>query len=163
MRLMLLLLVAALSVAACGGDADDTSKAGLPTTTVASRAAVATTVAADAPRSTTTAVASADELFPDVVAADVTRASDGTFSFDVTISSPYDTPDRYADAWRIVGPDGEVLGVRELLHDHAGEQPFTRSLAGVVIPEEVSVVVVEGRDQLNGWGGATVEVSVPQD
>ena len=104
---------------------------------------------------------SSDEFFPDVVEVEIAKSDVGTFDFDVTISSPYDTADRYADAWRIVAPDGTVLGVRELLHGHASEQPFTRSLAGVEIPDDVSVVVVEGRDQLNGWGGATVEVPVP--
>ena len=75
--------------------------------------------------------------------------------------SAYDTPERYADAWRVKGPDGAVLGVRELLHDHAGEQPFTRSLDGIEIPDGVQTVVVEGRDLANGWGGGTVEVPVP--
>lgn len=101
-----------------------------------------------------------DGLFPDVV--DVTVERDGdTFRFDVTISSPYDTPERYADAWRVVGPDGTVLGVRELLHDHQDEQPFTRSLSGVEIPAGVDTVTIEGRDQVNGWGGATLEVELP--
>src|SRR6056297_2161079 len=101
-----------------------------------------------------------DGLFPDVVDATVERDGD-TFRFDVTISSPYDTPERYADAWRVVGPDGTVLGVRELLHDHQNEQPFTRSLSGVEIPDDVDTVTIEGRDQVNGWGGATVEVELP--
>ena len=78
-----------------------------------------------------------------------------------TLSSSYDSPDRYADAWRVVAPDGTVLGVRELLHDHAGEQPFTRSLDGVEIPSDVDEVTVEGRDSANGWGGVTVTVDVP--
>jgi len=83
-----------------------------------------------------------------------------TFRFDVTVSSPYDTPERYADAWRIVAPDGTELGVRELTHDHAGEQPFARSLAGVVIPVDVTTVTVEGRDLVNGWGGGTQVVTI---
>ncbi|CAN5737826.1 hypothetical protein BH23ACT8_BH23ACT8_23550 [soil metagenome] len=40
--------------------------------------------------------------------------------------------------------DGEVLGVRELLHDHAGEQPFTRSLGDLVIPSSVPSGGVSG-------------------
>lgn len=63
-----------------------------------------------------------------------------------TISPPYDSPDRYADAFRVLAPDGTVLGVRELLHDHANEQPFTRSLDDVEIPDDVDRVTVEGRD-----------------
>jgi hypothetical protein len=78
-----------------------------------------------------------------------------------TMSSPYDSPDRYADAFRVLTPDGEELGVRELLHDHADEQPFTRSLEGLEIPADVSEVIVEGRDQRHGWGGGIVRVPVP--
>ena len=100
------------------------------------------------------------QRFPDVIGAEVTRSDDGTFRFDVTISSPYDSPDRYADAFRVVGPEGDVLGVRELLHDHASEQPFTRSLADVSIPPGVSSVTVEARDLDNGWGGATVQLQL---
>lgn len=98
--------------------------------------------------------------FPDIEDGEATRHEDGTFTFSVTISSPYDTPERYADAWRIVAPDGEVLGVRELLHDHSTEQPFTRSLIGVEIPPGVETVTIEGRDLVNGWGGTAVELAL---
>ena len=102
-----------------------------------------------------------DELFPDVVGVEARKTADGSYTFDVTISSPYDTPERYADAWRVRSLDGTVYGIRELLHDHAGEQPFTRSLSGVEIPADVKSVVVEGRDLANGWGGATMTVDLP--
>ncbi len=106
--------------------------------------------------------APAEDAFPDVVAATASREGADDLRFDVTVSSPYDSPDRYADAWRVRGPDGSVYGVRELLHDHAGEQPFTRSLDGVEVPEGVEVVTIEARDLANGWGGATVDVRVPE-
>ncbi len=99
-----------------------------------------------------------EELFPDVLDATATQADDGSWTFSATLSSPYDTPERYADAWRVLGPDGEVYGIRELAHDHANEQPFTRSQSGIEIPDGVTTVTVEGRDQVSGWGGATVEV-----
>ena len=51
--------------------------------------------------------------------------------------------------------------MREFLHDHAGEQPFTRSLEGVAIPEGVETFTIEARYLVNGWGGATVEVALP--
>ena len=90
------------------------------------------------------------ELFPDVIEARAEQGFDGLWTFSATLSSPYDTPQRYADAWRVVGPDGEVYGIRELAHDHANEQPFTRSQSGIEIPDDVSVVTIEGRDQLSG-------------
>ncbi len=98
------------------------------------------------------------QRFPDVIAVTHTPGPEGV-TFDVTISSPYDTPERYADAFRVRSPSGEVYGVRELAHDHAGEQPFTRSLPDVALPEVVTEVVIEARDSSNGWGGRTRTVS----
>ena len=57
--------------------------------------------------------------------------------------------------------DGAVYGVNELAHDHASEQPFTRTLSGVQVPAGVGTVLVEGRDQVNGWGGGTQTVELP--
>lgn len=102
------------------------------------------------------------QQYPDVVSVDVDVESDGTYLFEVTISSPYDSPERYADAWRILGPDGTQLAIRELLHDHANEQPFTRSLSGVELPAGIETVTVEGRDLEYGWGGATVDADVSE-
>lgn len=103
----------------------------------------------------------AAQKFPDVIAAQVRRGNAGTFDFDVTVSSPYDTPQRYADAFRVVDAAGTVYGERKLLHDHAGEQPFTRDLYGVRIPPGVRKVIVQARDQRFGYGGRTVEVALP--
>jgi hypothetical protein len=109
----------------------------------------------------TSADSPGEQLYPDVIEVEVARSGEGGYRFDVTISSPYDTPERYADAWRVKGPDGTVYGVRELLHDHSSEQPFTRSLDGVEIPADVTKVTVEARDLENGWGGETLEVTIP--
>lgn len=101
----------------------------------------------------------ADEMFPDVVSAEV--AEDGS-SVAVTVSSPYDSPDRYADAIRVRSADGaEVYGERALTHDHAAEQPFTRSITDLEVPDGVREAVVEGRDQVSGWGGDTVTITLP--
>ncbi len=97
--------------------------------------------------------------FPDILAAQATPSGDGFWRFDVTVSSTYDTPQRYADAWRVVGPDGTELGIRVLTHDHANEQPFTRSQT-IEIPADVTSVTIEGRDQANGWGGGFLELDL---
>jgi hypothetical protein len=99
-------------------------------------------------------------LFPDVLAAQLTRNADGSFTIAVTIASPYDTPQQYADGWRVLAPDGTVLGEHTLLHDHANEQPFTRTQRGVIIPSDLRSVTIEGRDLVNGYGGGTVTVAV---
>ncbi|MEO7852718.1 MAG: hypothetical protein ABIR94_10780 [Rubrivivax sp.] len=106
--------------------------------------------------------ASADERkFPDVVSVKVQARQSNNFDFDVTVSSPYDSAQRYADGFRVLALDGKVLGERKLWHDHAGEQPFTRDLYGVAVPAGQRSVVVEARDQKHGYGGKRVEVSLP--
>ena len=102
-----------------------------------------------------------DQPFPDVVSAKVTSRGADTFDFDVTISSPYDTAQRYADAFRVLAADGKVLGERVLLHDHADEQPFTRDLYRVKIAGGIKTVTIVGRDKANGWGGKTIDVMLP--
>lgn len=102
------------------------------------------------------------QRFPDVLEVSLEPTGEGTFDVSVTVSSPYDTPERYADGWRVLAPDGSVLGEHTLMHDHAAEQPFTRTQPGVAIPDDVTEVTVEGRDQANGYGGATVTVTVPR-
>jgi hypothetical protein len=98
---------------------------------------------------------------PDIVNVKVRATSAGTFDFEVTVSSPYDTPTRYADAFRVTSVSGTVFGERVLLHDHQDEQPFTRDLYAVKIPAGVREVVVQGRDQKFGYGGKTMKVGLP--
>jgi hypothetical protein len=149
--------------AACSTQAEDAEPATETQTEAVPEAQTATAPEAENQTEAGTeaqAEAGAEVLFPDVIEAQAIQAADGSWTFAATLSSPYDTPERYADAWRVVGPDGEVYGVRELAHDHQNEQPFTRSQSGIVIPDEVDTVTVQGRDQLSGWGGATFEVSL---
>jgi hypothetical protein len=98
---------------------------------------------------------------PDVLTVELRPQPDGSYEAAVTLSSPYDTPERYADGWRVLDPVGSTLGTHTLLHDHANEQPFTRTQRGLMIPTGVSQVTVEGRDQANGFGGLTITVAVP--
>ena len=102
----------------------------------------------------------ADADFPDVIEAELSDDGD-TYSLEVTMSSAYDTPERYADGWRVLDPAGNELATMELGHDHASEQPFTRSQSDLEIPDGVETVTIEGHDLENGYGGATVDVDVP--
>jgi hypothetical protein len=99
----------------------------------------------------------------DVVDVEVMRAADGTWRFDVTVRHADTGWDHYADAWEVVAPDGTVLGTRTLLHPHVDEQPFTRSLAGVAIPDGVTEVSVRAHDSVDGYGGAEIVVAIPPD
>ena len=151
----------ALTITGCSSGEDQS----VAETTEAARADTDpdTTEAAPAdtdPDTTSDTESDVPELFPDVVAVEATSEGGNSWSFSVTLSSPYDSPERYADSWRVVGPDGTVYGERFLTHDHAGEQPFTRSQSGIEIPEDVDTVTVEGRDQVSGWGGATMEFTL---
>jgi len=102
----------------------------------------------------------AGQKYPDVVEAELEPSGGDTWALSVTISSPYDSPERYADAWRVLDPDGTVLGEQELTHDHASEQPFTRSQTGLQIPQDVEEITVEGRDLKNGYGDDTLTIPV---
>ena len=101
------------------------------------------------------------QKYPGVIDVKVKSSGDNRFDFDVTLSSPYDTPQRYADAFRLKSLEGKVYGERILLHDHQNEQPFTRDLYGVTIPAGIRLVVVEGRDQKYGYGGKTMQITLP--
>lgn len=75
----------------------------------------------------------------------------GQFTFDVTISHRDTGWANYADAWRIVDLKGNQLGLRNLAHPHEHEQPFTRSLSNVAIPEDIDVIGIQTRDTIGGW------------
>ncbi len=98
----------------------------------------------------------------DVTAVELTRSSDGTYRFDVTVQHADEGWKHYANRWEVLASDGTVLGVRTLYHPHVGEQPFTRSLSGVVVPLNVSRVTVRAHDLVHGDGGTEMVVDIPQ-
>ena len=102
-----------------------------------------------------------DQKHPDVVDVKVRVSGPDLFDFEVTMTSPYDTAQRYADAFRVTNGADVSFAERVLLHDHADEQPFTRDLARVRIPQGIRSVTVQGRDQKHGYGGKTMQVVLP--
>lgn len=98
----------------------------------------------------------------DVVAVEITRSGGGTYSFDVTVRHADSGWEHYANKWDVVAPDGQVLGTRVLYHPHVNEQPFTRSLGGVTIPEGIDRVTVRAHDLVHGYGGEEASVEVPR-
>ena len=81
---------------------------------------------------------------------------------DVTLRHGDTGWDDFADGWRVLAPDGRELGYRELVHPHVNEQPFTRSLSGVAIPEGLESVLIQSRTNTEGWSAETLEVAVPR-
>lgn len=84
-----------------------------------------------------------------------------TWRFHVTLSHPDSGWDHYADGWEIVDAEGNRLGHRELLHPHEQEQPFTRSLSNVMLPDGARVVFVRARCSRDGWSDRLVPVEMP--
>lgn len=97
----------------------------------------------------------------DVVDVEIERDSDGAMAFHVTVSSADEGWDKYADEWEVRDSAGNVLGTRTLTHPHVDEQPFTRSLTGVSIPDGISRVVVAARDSVLGYCGDFLTVNLP--
>jgi len=79
------------------------------------------------------------------------RSVGDSWRFDVTVVHDDTGWDHYADGWKIETPDGTELGYRKLAHPHVDEQPFTRTLGGVSIPEGVASVILRVHDSRHGW------------
>lgn len=95
-----------------------------------------------------------------VIEAAEARASGHSWTFSVTLSHGDTGWDDYADGWRVVDANGTELGLRVLYHPHVEEQPFTRSLGGISIPDGLDTVFIEARTNVDGWGEARFPVSL---
>ncbi len=98
----------------------------------------------------------------DVVAVEAVSEGSGTWRFHVAVAHGDTGWDHYADKWDVVASDGTLLGTRVLLHPHEAEQPFTRSLGGVMIPAGTGSVVLRAHDSEHGYGGQEMTVALPK-
>lgn len=96
----------------------------------------------------------------DVLKVSVERKQGRIFTFHVTVRHNDTGWKHYANKWDVVGPDGTIYATRVLYHPHETEQPFTRSLSGVKIPQGVKIVTVRAHDLVHGYGGKTVQVKI---
>lgn len=80
--------------------------------------------------------------------------------FDVTLSHPDTGWEHYTDAWRVLDMEGKELAIRILVHPHVDEQPFTRSLTGVDLPDGTTQVQIQARCLVDGWTPETTVVSL---
>jgi hypothetical protein len=104
------------------------------------------------------ATALSDEV--KIVAADFHRAGDNRWSVNVTLQHGDSGWDHYADNWRVVDGEGNVLGDRVLYHPHVNEQPFTRGLSDLEIPAEIATVYVIAHDKQHGWTSERMRIDL---
>ena len=97
---------------------------------------------------------------PDILSATAQKSGNG-WTVSVTLAHPDTGWDHYADGWRVLDMDGNELGLRVLAHPHEQEQPFTRSLSRLNIPEQITQVQTQARCLLDGWSAELTLLSLP--
>lgn len=80
----------------------------------------------------------------------------------VTLSHPDTGWDHYANGWEVLDAKGKRLGYRELMHPHVQEQPFTRSLFDIMIPDGTAEVFIRSRCSVQGWSDDLTKVALPR-
>ena len=98
----------------------------------------------------------------DVISVEVKQTGKNIYRFEVTVRHDDKGWKHYANKWDIVASDGTVLGTRTLYHPHVQEQPFTRSLSGVKIPDGIERVTIRAHDSVHEYGGKTITVDLPK-
>ncbi|MDH3498694.1 MAG: hypothetical protein OEM97_01095 [Acidimicrobiia bacterium] len=164
------LVATVVALSACAGEAAE-SPVIAPTATTLSPGASA---AQSAGASTTNATATPSTVAPstttpdadlqacaDVIDGSIRALDDGAFSIEATVRSGDTGWDKYADSWEVRTVDGATIDVRVLTHPHETEQPFTRSLSPVVIPDDIDEIVLIASDSVNGFCGETATLKVP--
>ena len=81
--------------------------------------------------------------------------------FSVTLEHADEGWNHYANQWDVVTLDDKLLKSRVLYHPHVDEQPFTRSLSGVVIPREMKQVKIRASDSKHGFSKKEWIVDLP--
>lgn len=79
---------------------------------------------------------------------------------NVTLSHPDKGWGHFADGWEVLDTNGNRLGYRELMHPHDHEQPFTRSLFNVMIPDGTRAVFVRAHCSKSGWSKTLTKVAL---
>lgn len=96
----------------------------------------------------------------EIVGADFVQGRDGSWSVNVALLHADNGWDHYADIWRVVDVQGNILGERVLLHPHEDEQPFIRGAEGVTIAEGTKTLYIEAHDMVHGWTPNRLEIDM---
>ena len=86
-----------------------------------------------------------------ILAVDLYANNNNSWLIKVTLEHGDTGWDHYADNWQVVDDAGNVLGDRVLYHPHVNEQPFTRELSGVRVPEGITDIYITAHDKVHGW------------
>jgi hypothetical protein len=97
-----------------------------------------------------------------ILAADFYNNGGQTWSVNITLKHDDTGWKHFADNWRIVDNKGNILGDRVLMHPHVSEQPFTRGLGNVKIPENIKTVYIEAHDKVHGWTEKKLQIDLDQ-
>ncbi|WP_120499313.1 hypothetical protein [Roseovarius sp. EL26] len=80
------------------------------------------------------------------------------WSIHVTLQHGDTGWDHYADGWVVMDVEGNVLATRKLHHPHVEEQPFTRSLHSLVLPDGTREIRVKARCSVDDWSDQVTKV-----
>jgi hypothetical protein len=96
----------------------------------------------------------------EILAAALIHQSQGEYMVNVKLQHQDTGWEHYADAWRVIDNEGNVLGTRTLLHPHVNEQPFTRALNNVKINDSLTTLYIEAHDKVHGWSKQKLEIDL---
>ena len=106
-------------------------------------------------------LAAGPALADEPVVGDVTVEKVGMlWNVHVTLEHADTGWDHFADGWEVLDKEGNRLAYRELMHPHVKEQPFTRSISGVVIPDGTREIFVKPHCSVNGWAETLTRVEL---
>ncbi len=96
----------------------------------------------------------------DVLDVKYSCTKDMVCSFDVTLKHNDTGWKHYANKFDVLSQSGEVITTRVLFHPHVEEQPFTRSLSGVKVPEGTNTVTIRAHDLVHKYGGKEIRLEL---
>lgn len=101
---------------------------------------------------------SANEV--EIVDAKAHQFKDKSWRIAVTLKHEDTGWDHYANEWQVLAPDNKILATRTLYHPHVNEQPFTRNISGVKIPEDITTVRIIARDTVHDLSEMALELDL---
>lgn len=96
-----------------------------------------------------------------IINATISLGGNASYTIAVTLEHADHGWDHYANQWQVVGPNGDVIATRILAHPHVNEQPFTRSLSNIQIPEGISKITIKAGCTISGIDSNAFVLDVP--